>query len=289
MIRYDVTAPALRKSIEAHRPGWLKRAADRTERFRKLGRYAEEVSIWSEVKPVYMRLQGDSKCAFCERQLESDTHGKGEQDVEHFRPKGNVKPWPVPKELAAAGVKVSRPPSGKGYHLLAYHPLNYSAACGPCNQVLKRDYFPIAGTYDLAGEDPSKLREEKPLLIYPLGRIDSDPESLISFYGVSPRPVARSGHDRHRALVTIHLLDLDNVLTRKSLIRDRARSILALYPQLEKAAAGIARAADVASTFLRPTAPHANCARSFKRLFDRNRDEARALFNLAEELILRMS
>lgn len=289
MIRYDIAQPALEGSIEAHKPGWSQRAADRTAEFRALGRYPKEKSIWSEVKPVYMRLQGGSKCAFCERKLEAEAFGKGEQDVEHFRPKGNVKSWTMPQELATAGIKATRPPGGKGYHLLAYHPFNYTAACAPCNQALKGDRFPIAGSYDLGGDDPAKLRKEKPYLIYPLGRIDDDPETLISFHGLSPRPVPPSGHGRRRALVTIALFKLDDVETRKSLFRERALVLQALYPQLEKAAAGVAKAAKLASAFLSPTAPHANCARSFKRLFDSDRDEAKSVFDLAGELILGMS
>ena len=42
-------------------------------------------SLWSETKQVYIELQ-HSKCAFCEKPLE----GRIEQDVEHFRPKGEV-------------------------------------------------------------------------------------------------------------------------------------------------------------------------------------------------------
>src|SRR4030088_1152429 len=93
MIRYAVTRQQLDQLIEDQSPGWLQKAGERTEQFRQLARYTEKSSIWSKVKPVYMRLQGDSKCAYCERKLESIDYGKGEQDVEHFRPKKGLKVW----------------------------------------------------------------------------------------------------------------------------------------------------------------------------------------------------
>lgn len=97
MIGYAITQDALEKRVEAEAPGWLKKAAERTAQFKKDGCYSEKKGIWSAVKPVYMRLQGESKCAYCERKLESEYYGKGEQDVEHFRPKKNVRPWKLPK------------------------------------------------------------------------------------------------------------------------------------------------------------------------------------------------
>src|SRR5262249_27335616 len=157
-------------------------------------------SIWSEVKPVYMVLQ-HNKCAFCEREMDRYAI---EQDVEHFRPKGSVKAWKPSKKLVEAGVAVTvAPAKGKGDYLLPYNIFNYAAACKPCNSTLKKDYFPIAGKYKLNGTDPTKLSTEKSYLVYPIGAIDDDPETLIEFHGTSPRPVTASGHKRNRALVTI--------------------------------------------------------------------------------------
>ena len=59
MIRYDFTGPSLPELIEAHRPGWLARAATKTAGFKKLGKYWEKGSIWGEVKAVYMHHQGE--------------------------------------------------------------------------------------------------------------------------------------------------------------------------------------------------------------------------------------
>jgi len=62
VIRFPIKLNELRDRIEQHKPGWLRRAADRTRMIREEGRYDETSSIWSEVKAVYMRLQGN-KCA----------------------------------------------------------------------------------------------------------------------------------------------------------------------------------------------------------------------------------
>ena len=179
MIRYPVTKKKLESLISATKADWLTRPALRTEDFRKQGYYSEKKGMWSEVKAVYMRLQGNGKCAYCEREMESVALGKVEQDVEHFRPKGRVKAWKAPKALTDAGVVFTDAPApGKGYYLLPYHIFNYAAACKPCNSTLKKDYFPIAGTYDLDAEDPTQLANEKAYLIYPIGSWDDNPEDL---------------------------------------------------------------------------------------------------------------
>ncbi len=288
MIGYAITLKALKALIEQECPGWLKRAEERTEEFRKLRHYEETSSIWNEAKAVYMRLQGEGKCIFCERKLEGERLGKGEQAVEHFRPKGRMRAWPAPRSLTALKILFAKVPNkDHGYYLLPYHPFNYSASCVPCNSALKRDYFPIAGKHNLAGEDPQDLLREKPYLIYPLGDFDDNPEKLIRFHGVSPQPVARTGHKRERALVTIAFFCLDDETERKNLVRERAIVIIALYPQLlyvhnkaTTAAKKIAAQA-VVDGFTSPKAAHTNCARSFCDLFQRDALEAKAVFDRA--------
>lgn len=294
MIAYRITLNDLEDLIELHVPGWLKRAALRTTGFRNTGRYQEKSSIWSEVKVVYMRLQGDSKCAYCERKLESIDFGKVEQDVEHFRPKGRVRAWKVPKALSDEGIAfTASPTSDYGYYLLPYHPFNYSAACKPCNSVLKRDHFPIAGRYDLKGRNPVRMTKEKPLLICPVGDFDDSPEDLIGFHGVSPQAKALRGHDRSRALVTIEFFKLDDEVKRKNLIRERALIILALYPQLTMAVGPAGPDKTEAQRLIRgftaANAPHSNCARSYEELFVRDAAEARTVFQRASELIMSSS
>lgn len=292
MIRYPVSQAKLRALIEKEVPGWLARAAERTEAFRRLGRYEEQSPIWSEVKPVFMRLQGDCKCAYCERKLESEDFGKVEQDVEHFRPKGNVKSWKPSAELKDLPLT---PPPGvrKGYYLLPYNPFNYASACKPCNSALKSDRFPIAGPYRLDGDDPAKMRDEKAYLIYPIGAVDQDPARLIEFLGLSPSPVATSGFDRDRALATIDFFQLGNPIKRKNLFRERALVVVAVYRLLEQTLLGDAQARkqarDKLKKALAPTLPHLNCARSFARLFNKDPAAAKAIHDKAWELALSLS
>ena len=295
MIQYRITRENLEKEIEVQAPGWLAKAQTRTERFRRLGYYKETSSIWSEVKAVYMRLQGNSKCAYCERKLESIDYGKGEQDVEHFRPKSSVRAWKAPKSLTDQRVTFTEVPSASyGYYLLPYHLLNYSAACKPCNSALKKDYFPIASAYNLRGEEPEDLLREKPYLMYPIGRFDDDPQDLLEFYGTSPRPRKKAGHNRRRALVTIEFFKLDDAVKRKNLFRERAQILVALFPQLEKIQTARSTAARTAAKklidgFTSPVAPHTNCARSFTRLFESDPAEARTVFDKASEFVLSIS
>lgn len=291
MIHYPITQAELEKKIGQD---WLDRAAERTAVFKQQGYYEEKSSIWSEVKPVYMALQGNGKCAYCERQLEEVTLGKVEQDVEHFRPKGNIKAWKPTKKLADAGIAFSPvPASGLGYYLLPYHPFNYAAACKPCNSTLKKDYFPIAAKYNLKGSNPAKLKTEKPYLIYPIGDVDTDPEKLIEFRGASPVAVAKSGHARNRALVTIEFFKLDDPDKRKNLYRDRAILIMALFPLLQKTKTGTAAQKATARAtvdgFLKPELKHLNCARSFDRLFAENSVEAEAVYESAVKLMTTIS
>lgn len=291
MIGYPVTLARLGALVDAEKPGWRERAKALTDQFRGDGAYTEtKKPIWSEVKPVYMRLQGDSKCAYCERKLEAVEKGKGEQDVDHFRPKKRVRRWRGSHALKKAGVAITAPaPDSPGYHLLPYHLFNYAAACKPCNSVLKKDWFPIAGSYTLHGEHPTDLTGELPYLIYPLGDIDADPESLIRFVGVSPRAVAAGGHDRNRALVTIEFFALDDE-TRKNLFRERAALIVTLFMLLEKfhgggPAAERKEAGDLITGFTSPVSAHTNCARSFTRLYESSRADAVEIYQNAVEFI----
>lgn len=290
MIRYSVTAAKLRQLIEAESAGWMERAHEKTEGFRALGRYEENSSIWSEVKPVYMELQGESKCAYCERKLESSDIGRIEQDVEHFRPKGNVKAWKPSQKLKDLNIPFTAVAGdGKGYHLLPYHIFNYAAACKPCNSTLKKDYFPIAGDYDLANENPQSLSDEKAYLIYPIGSVDEDPGKLIEFHGTSPLPVAATGHKRNRALVTIEFFRLDDPNKRKNLYRDRSMVIVGLYPLLKDTTVGTTAEKAAARTkvknLLHSGLPHFNCAKSFKRLFESDPVEAKEIYENALRLI----
>lgn len=282
MIQYRISYQELAEKIEAEKPGWMARAETKT---------VEDSSIWSEVKVVYMRLQGGSKCAYCERKMESEEFGKGEQAVDHFRPKKRVKVWKAPQNLIDEGIVFTVPPKdNKGYPALCYHLFNYAAACNPCNSILKKDYFPIAGTYQIGSDGTETLhRTELPYLIYPIGDFHARPESFIEFRGLSPRPVHEEGYERNRALVTIEFFRLDD-MARKNLFIERAEVIAILYPRLEKLNASMSEsekqvASRIVTAYTSGTYRHTNCARNFKRLYETDKTEAKRVHDRAEEFL----
>jgi hypothetical protein len=279
MIRYVISDTDLDARIEAESPGWLVKAAKRTAACRKKKAFDGREPIWSDVKPVYMRLQ-HNKCAYCERKLEGEPYGRIEHDVEHFRPKSGVKAWPDERITAERKIDYGFP-TGKawtqGYYLLAFHPGNYITACKSCNTPLKSNYFPIAGKKrGPQSNHPARLAKEQPYLLYPLGSHDDDPEEVLTFEGIVPRPSKRSGHRRCRAVVTIDFFELD---TREELLRGRAEVIweLKLALIVEEHPPTPADKAFARRTIARlqsEQSPHCNCARSFIRLY--RRDPARA-------------
>jgi hypothetical protein len=290
MIHYPMTEQELREQIEAHCPGWLQRAQERTERFVARGKYDEASSIWSEVKPVYMRIQFD-KCIYCERQLASPgLGGTIEHDLEHFRPKNAVVAWPTTEMQQSRNIVFDLPlghayPSG--YYWLAYHVLNYAAACKKCNTPLKLNFFPIAGRRGRRISEPRDLQSEKPYLIYPLGEWDDDPEDLIGFLGIVPVPKMGRGFGRERAEVTIRFFELNPEDDgREELGRERARQLIALDNALSvlELAPSEARKrtalADIAR-LQRSSSPHANCVRSAVTLYKMDPQQAGALFTAA--------
>jgi hypothetical protein len=145
--------------------------------------------------------------------------------------------------------------------------------------------FPVL--YDLVGFTGSGLSHTS---WKPFGDIDADPETLITFNGLSPAAARAAGFDHQRALVTIEFFKLDDVSGRKDLFIDRARVIIAMYPQLVNLgsadAATRASAQGVVPVFTRPTAPQANCARSFQRLFASDPAKARALSQAASDYLI---
>ena len=171
-------------------------------------------------------------CVLQERKLESESFGKVEQDVEHFRPKKSTKPWPVLKRLLFTGEVCTIPPNkAPGYHPLAYHLFNYCASCTPCNRALKRNAFPIAGTYDFAGTDPVDLLPNDHFSFTQLGISTNAWKISSNLRGGCARLTVPTGHQHLRAVVTIQFFQL-NSIRRKNLILERCRVITALFPQL---------------------------------------------------------
>lgn len=228
MIRFEVTKAQLDADITATNGKWFADSAAVLASLPSPPKSSDFKPLWSKIKQLYIDLQ-KSKCCFCEKPLE----GKIEQDVEHFRPKAEIKPWKVPAKLAAEGVSTKQPADGSsedGYAQLAYQPFNYAMSCKTCNSTLKKNLFPIEGTRDSGSVDPSKMKSEKALLIYPISNLDTDPRELIEFTALSPVPKKASGFARRRALVTIEIFRLDR---RRDLMKQRAYLVRLLFLELQ--------------------------------------------------------
>ena len=285
MIRYsqdlsgnELTLERLEELVDEHKASWRGRAQNKLDDFRILEKYEESSSIWSEIKAIFMRIQS-YKCAYCERALEPEEIGKVEHDVEHFRPKGSVKKWNSDVDWEAQGVPITSVAGlSGGYYMLSYALLNYCMSCKPCNSSLKGDRFPIAGNYDLSSEDCTSLfTSERPYLIYPISDIDQDPEELIEFHALSPRPVSSDSHEKSRALVTIEFFKLDDPNKRSNLFKERAECIVLLYFMLTIEG----NYDEMIASRVASSAKHANCSRSFKRLYENDPTEAEQVFELA--------
>ena len=201
MIRHDISRSQLRQAIKRIDANWYKRAQETLAALPANPTSKQFVSLWGDIKSVYINLQA-SKCIYCETLLE----GNISKSIEHFRPKAKVAAWKVPKWLAKEGVTTTgyRKPNGDpGYRNLAYCPWNYAASCKSCNSVLKKNYFPICGPRNTTAKNPARMQAEKPLFVYPIGRIDEDPKMLFEFIGMHPAARGYSGTFEHsRALVT---------------------------------------------------------------------------------------
>lgn len=103
--------------------------------------------LWSnlEVKSFLYESQ-HRKCCYCERNRDQK-----ELDVEHFRPKSQVK----------------EAKNHSGYWWLAYNWENLLLACKMCNQK-KSSKFPLKDEKKRAYEENDDLKEEEPVLINPL-------------------------------------------------------------------------------------------------------------------------
>lgn len=267
MIRYEVQPATIHAEIAAIDPRWKAKADARTQKFVKSAAYSEKSSLWSTVKPVYMRAQWN-KCIFCERQFENERYGKIEFDVEHFRPKSSVEAWPSATVHPALSYPFATgAASANGYYWLAYDVENYAASCKACNSALKSNYFPIASARGPATASVSALSGEMPLLCYPLGVLDDDPEELVSFVATIAKPRAADGHLRHRGQVIIDFFDLNG---RDLLHRQRAQMISLFGGSLAAKHSGNASETDrqVLEQIDNPGLPHASCVRSFSRLFE---------------------
>jgi len=288
VINYGVTRAELIHRINATNKTWIKRAKERTVAYARSRKFTGGTEFWGQIKRVYIDLQYE-KCAYCETKLPGKVLSSKAHEVEHFRPKGRIRRWPNPNLLYLKGFRSPCPTgneSASGYYLLAYHPFNYAIACTRCNSTLKSDYFPIRGRRLLSGRDPSRMRAEDALLIYPISDIDVDPTDVIVFDGVLAVPRRQSGSDFERAIVTIEFFQLNH----EDLTTRRARQLHSLFLILEsrRAALNESRQAkqldDGIAVASRPDAQFSACMTAFVALHKSDRAKATMLANEARKL-----
>lgn len=176
-------------------------------------------SNWSQLKPIFNRLQM-GYCAYCEKEIGGDIsrNDLAEQDIEHYRPKNEVKAWPGKPQ----GVGLKDGPSS-GYPWLEKDPLNYCSSCKTCNSNRKACFFPVFQTpaVDLHGKPGAVLQGlEQPALIFPFGNLEQKlAEEFITFMGPKARPRGNlNKRDTLRAEITIEILglNLDYLVSRRS-------------------------------------------------------------------------
>jgi hypothetical protein len=275
MIRYTIPAAELRKRVDARSGTWRDRAKGLTSKAVVAGKVLEGDAIWSEVKPIFLDIQGN-KCVYCERLLPGEELGLVEHDVEHYRPKNRITEWPAKKDLKALGLAAYPFPTGgpaaQGYISLAFDLSNYGAACKTCNSSLKADRFPIAGNRAAPPFTPAKLKAEDPFLLLPLAPGEDDPEQLIGFNGIIPFPLNADNTSRahRRAKVTIDFFRLASLQRESELLEDRLRSLneFAMTRRFRQSQSGAAAAVldQAMKAMSASTRPHANCVRSYVRL-----------------------
>lgn len=286
MIGYRIPPEKLIAAIDATKPTWIERARARKDEYALAKSYLDGDEFWGEIKGVYINLQHE-KCAYCEMKLAGKRFGQKVHEVEHFRPKSRVRPWPGKLKRLISYV----PPcstgseSALGYYLLAYNPFNYAIACTRCNSSLKSDYFPVKGTRSISEEDVGKLYSEEPLLIYPISLVDVDPESLITFIGVTAVPTTIAGPDFERARVTIDFFQLNH----EDLTSRRAEVIGALYMALkgrekETDPVDLAEWQYHIASLVSEKSAFSSCARAFIQLYQTDKASAVALGREAEKM-----
>lgn len=278
MIKYNVSAKQIAAAIKKADSTWYADAAVLKPICLKAGKITEKQTIWGRIKHVFAAFQ-KYKCIYCESALPTENHDMGrgsvEYDVEHYRPKKKVVPWPnaaLKKKRAIKYGFALRSGNPSGYLRLAFDPLNYAVSCKTCNTGHKGNHFPITGTAQKSGERRTTLdNKEKPLLMLPIGDTKENPEDILGWVGPMPVPLKRAGYGRQRAQVCIDFFSLD---TRDNLVRERASTILLLGEFLEKDRKRSTQAKQIISALTADDAPMAGCARAFVKLFAQNRSRA---------------
>jgi hypothetical protein len=295
MIRLPIKLKDLRDQITALDGNWFTRAKTKADAAALKGKIEEGDGIWSDIKAVYMEHQGH-KCMYCEKPMPREApggvaQGKGEYDVEHFRPKNRVTHWPTAavkqKRLIdyEAQLKDGVP---NGYLRLAFDPWNYGVSCKTCNSELKGDRFPIIGKASATAKTRTALdKAEVPCLILPIGDEGEDPEGWLEWHG--PIVAAGATLDPATTLRARTLIDFFELDTRGDLLELRCVLITNLFARLEKMGqpAPIGPAAkQYVDSMTEPKRLFAGCLRGFVKLFDKDPAAARKWNDIAEQYLM---
>lgn len=170
------------------------------------------------VKTALIGLQ-NGKCCFCQGMVTDTSYG----DIEHFRPKGGyqqTKDQPLQKP---------------GYYWLAYDFSNLFFACQKCNEVYKRNYFPLADESKRASSSVQDYRKEDSLILHPEW---DNPETHITFVG----EMVKAKDDSVKGVETIKRTGLNRIeLDESRLEQLKPLMILALIARSSDAFAPVAR------------------------------------------------
>jgi hypothetical protein len=220
---------------------------------------------WSQLKPLFLELQS-YKCCYCETEIggridkRTGKRPTVSQDIEHFRPKDQVKRWDFPPAWNNPPNLTDAP--SKGYPWLRHNLENYALSCKDCNTIYKGVHFPILKQHSNYGIEPGprQLAEEEPLLIFPVSDGDSDPKEILTFLGwdVVPHPrLTRQDVDYWRAVACIELygLNRDDLLFRRLRV---IQHLGAAWPT----PAGLAKCQSQTTK----DAPHSACASAYLQL-----------------------
>lgn len=188
---------------------WLNKANEVT-RMLKLAKTKKErtkiikdnSNLWGDLKTDLLEIS-NGKCWYSEAKKRVSFF-----DVDHFRPKNNVKTFEDDFETAN---------SNEGYWWLAFQWKNYRPSGEICNRKKsddygvcrgKQDYFPLIKGCRIASTPDHDLEHEMPVLLDPTVYEDT---VLISFdINGEPMPAAAQGTLEYaRAKITIKLLYLD--------------------------------------------------------------------------------
>jgi hypothetical protein len=284
----------LRDRINALDGNWFTRAKAKADAVAIKGNVEQGDGIWSDIKSVYMEHQG-YKCMYCEKPMPREApggvaRGKGEYDVEHYRPKNRVMHWPT------AAVKQKRLIDYEtqlhdgvpdGYLRLAYDPWNYGVSCATCNIELKGDRFPIVGKANAKAKTRAALdKAEIPCLILPVGNEGEDPESWLEWTGPLVAPKATlDTTTKLRARTLIDFFELD---TRGDLLELRCFLISQLFSRLELMEQPAPIGPDAKKYVEDLTGPKrlfAGCLRGFVKLFANDPVAARKWTDIADAYI----